>query len=141
MAHQSIISLPKVGVRLSRIFCDIGGHPIALWHQCSKDMTTEGPRPWWWQAQALVPIEIKTTSVALFVLTGDTRLVTSLLPRLVTRHAPHAWTRPLGPVRWDPCHASFELEGLLRCGIVCHWCRHGVVVGLRFAASRHGAIV
>jgi hypothetical protein len=104
-------------------------------------MTTEGPRPQWWWAQASVPIEVETTSVALFVLTGVTRPITSLLPHSVTKRAPRALTRPLGPVRWDPCHVFFELEGLPRRGIVWRWCRHGVAVGLKFVLSIHGSLV
>jgi hypothetical protein len=45
-----------------------------------------------------------------------------------------------GAGRWDSCHASFEFKGLPRCGIICHWHKCGVAVGLWFTTSGHGAV-
>lgn len=95
-------------------------------------------RRWW--ARASVPIEVEAASAALVVPMGVARPVMSLLFRPVVRRASRASAWPKAPVRWDPRHTFFELEGLLRHGIVhyCHRC--GASVGPWLMTSRHGAL-
>lgn len=61
-------------------------------------------------------------------------------PRPVARRAPRTSTWILESARWDPCNASFELERSPRRGIVCHWRRCGIAVGLWFMTLGHGAL-
>lgn len=76
----------------------------------------------------------------MFVPTGLTRPITSLLPNSVAKRAPCASTWLFGPARWDLCHASFEIERTPRRGIVCRWRGRGVAIGLWFTTSGHGAL-
>jgi hypothetical protein len=92
MACLSVVSQPEVGVQLPQIFRDIGGHPVLLENQRSKDSVAKGPRPRWWWAQALVPIGVETASTALVVPMGVARPISSFLSSPMPRRAPCAST-------------------------------------------------